>query len=220
MMNSTRACPFMRRAMRVSISLPMRDTDGLTQIHFVQQLHTCVHRDGSHQSFECFARCAAQCRMRRENLLPCVCDRRMRVHHACGHLDQLSGMPDKQDLGIAAVRRMVERLTDEVGALDRAFKVKAERVPREIRAVVARAQERNALSLRVQAVQLQSDGVHKRLFAHRLNDAARAENRDAADDAEVSIVGLGGKCLAVLHRMVTESRRRIRSVPRPGAPRP
>ena len=32
---------------------------------------------------------------------------------------------------------MVERLTDEVGALDRAFEVKAERVPREIRAVVA-----------------------------------------------------------------------------------
>ena len=95
---------------------------------------------------------------------------------------------------------MVERLTDEVGALDRAFKVKAERVPREIRAVVARAQERNALSLRVQAVQLQSDGVHERLFAHRLDNAARAEDRDAADDAEVAIVGLGGKCLAVLHR--------------------
>ena len=28
MMNSTRACPFMRRAMRVSISLPMRDRTG------------------------------------------------------------------------------------------------------------------------------------------------------------------------------------------------
>ena len=116
----------------------------------------------------------------------------MRVHHACGHLDQLSGVPDQQDLGIAAVRRMVERLTDEVGALDRAFKVKAKRVPREIRAVVARTQERNALSLRVQAVQFQSDGVHERLFAHRLNDAARAEDRDAADDAEVPVVGLGG----------------------------
>ena len=102
-------------------------------------------------------------------------------------------MPDKQNLRIAAVRCVVERLTDEVGALDRAFEVKAERVPREIRAVVARTQERNALSLRVQAVQLQSDGVHERLLA-------RAENRDAADDAEVPVVGLGGKRLAVLHR--------------------
>ena len=124
----------------------------------------------------------------------------MRVHHACSHLDQLSGVSDEQNLRIAAVRCVVERLTDEVGALDRAFKIKAERVPREIRAVVARAQERNALSLRVQAVQLQSDGVHERLFAHRLDNAARAEDRDAADDAEVPVVGLGGKRLAVLHR--------------------
>ena len=83
--------------------------------------------------------------MRRENLLPCVCDRRMRVHHACGHLDQLSGVPDEQDLGIAAVCCVVERPADEVGALDRAFKVKAERVPREIRAVVARTPDRTAL---------------------------------------------------------------------------
>ena len=50
--------------------------------------------------------------MRGEDLLPRVRDRGMRVHHACGELNELSGVADEQDLRIAAYDRMIEGFSD------------------------------------------------------------------------------------------------------------
>lgn len=70
----------------------------------------------------------------------------------------------------------------------------------EIRAVVARTEERDALSCGVQTVHFQTDRVHERFLAHRLYDAAGTENRDAADDAKVTVIGLEREFFAVFDR--------------------
>ena len=69
-------------------------------------------RNRLHEQLERLAASPAQRRMRGEDLLPRVRDRGMRVHHACGELDELSGVADEQDLRIAAYDRMIEGFSD------------------------------------------------------------------------------------------------------------
>ncbi len=78
----------------------------------VEQLDARIDRDRLHEQLERLAASPAQRRMRGEDLLPRVRDRGMRIHHACGELDELSGVADKQDLRIAANDRMIKGFSD------------------------------------------------------------------------------------------------------------
>ena len=108
-------------------------------------------------------------------------------------------MPDEQRTPEAQLPAAFQRVADEVAGQDGRLRVEADGAADVVCAVVAGGQQDIVGPVRPPLAQLDADGIDERLFAHGLDDAGRAEDGDAAGDAEAGIEGLLGQCLARRH---------------------
>ena len=120
----------------------------------------------------------------------------MRVEDPAGKLNEFADVTDKQRLGKARVDRRFQRVADVVRAFD--DPLVADPVPflQKIRAVVARGEHKTRIAERLSLPDLERDTVDQRVFAHRFDDAACAEDRDATLDAEPRVKRLFRKLYA------------------------
>ena len=121
----------------------------------------------------------------------------MRVPHAARKLDELSDVPDEQRTAKTEFLAKLQAVADKVRRQHRVFGVKTQKVADIIRAVVARRKQNIVRAALAPLPQLHMNGVEQRLLAHRLDNAARAQNGDAALDAEARVEGLFRKHLAL-----------------------
>ena len=94
---------------------------------------------------------------------------------------------------------MLQRIADEIRGQDSRARVDTDRIPDEIRAIVARREQDVVRAVRPALAELDMDGVNQGLLAHRLDDAGRTEDGNAADDAEAGVERLFRECLALRH---------------------
>ena len=94
---------------------------------------------------------------------------------------------------------MLQRVADEIAGQNGGARVEADGRADEIRAIVARREQDIVRAVRPTLPQLDMDGVDEGLLAHRLDDAGRTEDGNAADNAEAGVEGLFCERLALRH---------------------
>ena len=128
--------------------------------------------------------------MRRDELHAAVAALRVCVPHAARELHELADVPDEQRTAEAERTAMLQRVADEIAGQNGGARVEADGRADEIRAIVARREQDIVRAVRPALPQLDMDGVDEGLLAHRLDDAGRTEDGNAADNAEAGVEGL------------------------------
>ncbi len=115
----------------------------------------------------------------------------MRVHHARRHLDELAGVTNHQNALKALGRAGVQGLAQVVGKLHALKAIKLGQGLGKTGAVVTRHQHKVSKTQRRLLANLELDRVDQRGDRARPHDAGRAQNGNAALDAQVRVEGLG-----------------------------
>ena len=135
--------------------------------------------------------------VRGDDLHAAVAEFRVRVPHAARELDELTNVPDEQRAAKAEFLAEFQAVANEVRRQHRRLRVKPDKIADVVCAVVAGRKEDVVRAVLAPLPQFHADGVKQCLLAHRLDDAGRAQNGDAALDAEARVEGLFRKHLAL-----------------------
>ena len=138
--------------------------------------------------------------VRGDDLHAAVAEFRVRVPHAARELDKLTNVPDEQRAVKTEFLAEFQAVTDEVRRQHRRLRVKPDKIADVVCAVVAGRKEDVVRAVLAPLPQFHVDGVKQCLLAHRLDDAGRAQNGDAALNAEARVEGLFRERLALRRR--------------------
>ena len=135
--------------------------------------------------------------VRGDDLHAAVAEFRVRVPHAARELDELTNVPDEQRAVKTEFLAEFQAVADEVRRQHRRLRVKPDKIADVVCAVVAGRKEDVVRTVLAPLPQFHVNGVKQCLLAHRLDDAGRAQNGDAALDAEARVKSLFRERLAL-----------------------
>ena len=135
--------------------------------------------------------------VRGDDLHAAVAEFRVRVPHAARELDELTNVPDEQRAVKTEFLAEFQAVADEVRRQHRRLRVKPDKIADVVCAVVAGRKEDVVRTVLAPLPQFHADGVKQCLLAHRLDDAGRAQNGDAALNAEARVKSLFRERLAL-----------------------